>query len=75
VDLKRRIAERLGIGPGETTPDGLFTLTEVECLGSCGTAPVLQVNEDYHEALTLEQLDELIAELAARPANTHPETA
>jgi NADH-quinone oxidoreductase subunit E len=53
VDLKRRIAERLGIGPGET----------------------LQVNEDYHEALTLEQLDELIAELAARPANTHPETA
>jgi len=75
VDLKRRIAERLGIRPGETTADGLFTLTEVECLGSCGTAPVLQVNEDYHEALTLEELDELIAELAARPVDGTPEPA
>jgi len=74
VDLKRRIAERLGIGPGETTADGLFTLTEVECLGSCGTAPVLQVNENYHEALTLEELDRLIDDLAARPADGKPET-
>jgi NADH-quinone oxidoreductase subunit E len=73
-DLRQRIAERLGIRSGETTADGLFTLTEVECLGSCGTAPVLQVNEDYHEALTLEAFDELIADLAARPAGGDPET-
>src|SRR3989338_1680459 len=46
--LLHHIEEKLGIQLGETTTDGIFTLTEVECLGSCGTAPVAQVNEDYH---------------------------
>jgi NADH-quinone oxidoreductase subunit E len=58
------IAERLGIGLGVTSPDGKFTLDEVECLGSCGTAPMMQVNEDYHENLTRESTLRLIEKLA-----------
>jgi NADH-quinone oxidoreductase subunit E len=58
------IEKKLGIGLGQTTPDGNFTLSEVECLGSCGTAPVAQINDDYHENLTpegtLRLLDELV---------------
>ena len=59
-DIAEHLAKKLGIRPGETTPDGKFTLTEVECLGSCGTAPVVQVNDDYHENLTIEKLDKLL---------------
>jgi NADH-quinone oxidoreductase E subunit len=51
---------KFGIGPGETTADGRFTLMEVECLASCGTAPVVQINEDYHENLTPEKLDRIL---------------
>ena len=58
------LKKRLGIGLGETTPDGQFSLSEVECLGSCGTGPVVQVNEDYHENLTPEKVLELIDRLA-----------
>lgn len=61
--LSSHIAGKLGIHPGETTPDGKFTLTEVECLGSCGTAPVMQLNDDYLEGLTIEKLDRILAEL------------
>ena len=57
------IAERLGIGLGETTPDKRFTLDEVECLGSCGTAPMMQVNDDYHENLDTRSTLELIERL------------
>ena len=53
-------ASRLGIKPGETTDDGQFSLSEVECLGSCGTAPMLQIGFDYYENLTPEKVDELI---------------
>ena len=53
-------AKKLGIGVGETTADGRFTLSEVECLGSCGTAPMLQVNFDYHENLTPEKIDQVL---------------
>lgn len=62
-DIVDRLKEKLGIGLGETSADGRFTLTEVECLGSCGTAPMLQLNEDYHESLTVEKLDEIIKRL------------
>ena len=58
-----QIGERLGIAPGETTKDGRFTLSTVECLGSCGTAPVVVVNETYHEDMTPERLDALIERL------------
>lgn len=58
--LIAHVSVKLGIRPGETTPDGRFTLSEVECLGSCGTAPVMQVNEDYHENLTEERVDAIL---------------
>ena len=61
--LQRRIEEKLGIREGETTQDGRFTLVSVECLGSCGTAPVVMVNDRYHESVTPEALDRLLTEL------------
>ncbi len=57
------LSRRLGVQPGQTTPDGRFTLSRVECLGSCGTAPVVMVNERYHELQTDESLEQLLAEL------------
>jgi NADH-quinone oxidoreductase subunit E len=60
-DVIAHIEKRLGIKDGETTPDGAFTLKSVECLGSCGTAPMLQIGEHFHENLTLEKVDELLA--------------
>ncbi|MBP9187148.1 MAG: NADH-quinone oxidoreductase subunit NuoE [Bacteroidia bacterium] len=59
-DVVAHIEKRLGIKNGETTTDGKFTLKTVECLGSCGTAPMIQIGEQYHENLTLEKVDELI---------------
>lgn len=58
------LSRRLGIAPGETTADGRFTLSTVECLGSCGTAPVVMVNEAYHENMSPARLDALIEGLA-----------
>ncbi len=54
-------ANKLGVAPGETTPDGRFTLSTVECLASCGTAPVMMVNGAYHENVSPEKIDALIA--------------
>jgi NADH-quinone oxidoreductase subunit E len=54
------LASRLGVKPGGTTADGRFTLSTVECLGSCGTAPVVMVNERYHELQDAQSLDALI---------------
>jgi len=59
-ELLERLEKKLGIHAGETTPDGKFSLVRVECLGSCGTAPMLQLNDDYHEDLTPEALDRLL---------------
>ena len=61
------ITDRLGIQPGETTPDGQFTLIGAECLGSCGTAPMMQVNDHYHENLSLADVDNLLERLADAP--------
>ena len=58
-----QISRRLGIGLGETTPDKRFTLAKVECLGSCGTAPMMQVNEEYYENLSEAGVDRLLSEL------------
>jgi NADH-quinone oxidoreductase subunit E len=60
------IKNRLGIDVGETTPDNKFTLVTVECLGSCGTAPMMQINDTYYENLTEEKIDQILAELAKR---------
>ena len=57
------LREKLGIGPGETTADGLFTIHEAECLGSCGTAPMMSVNKDYFEKLTPANVTEVIERL------------
>ncbi len=55
--ILERLVDRLGIQPGETSADRKFTLLEVECLGSCGTSPVIQINDKYHEDLTPEKID------------------
>ena len=57
------LCERLKVRPGETTADGKFTLGTVECLGSCGTAPVVMVNDEYHEGMSTESLDALLDRL------------
>jgi len=62
-DIIAYIGQTLGIKPGETTADGRFTLSEVECLGSCGTAPMLQINFDYHEDLTPAKVDQILGAL------------
>ena len=54
------VEKRLGIRPGQTTSDGRYTLSTAECLGSCGTAPMMMVNDTYHENLTAEKLDALL---------------
>ncbi len=59
-DLVKFIEKKLGIKEGETTPDGMFTLKTVECLASCGTAPMMQIGETYHENLTLEKTEKIL---------------
>jgi NADH-quinone oxidoreductase E subunit len=61
--LIEHLQQRLGIKPGETTPDGKYTLMTVECLASCSTAPALQVNDEFYENVTPESADVLLAEL------------
>lgn len=59
-DIVEHLEKKLNIKVGQTTTDGLFTIKTVECLGSCGTAPMMQVGADYHENLTLEKVDALL---------------
>lgn len=61
-DIVKYIFDTLGIRPGETTTDGLFTLKTVECLGACGYAPMMQQGKYYREHLTKEKIDTIIAE-------------
>jgi len=66
------ISQRLGIQPGETTPDGTFThRPTVECLASCGTAPMMQINHQFYENLTPEHVDTILEGLRARSTNGH----
>ena len=62
-EITEHVCNRLGIHPGETTPDGKFTVSLVECLGSCGTAPMMQIGFDYHEDLTTEKVDKILDSL------------
>lgn len=62
--LVDHLEEKLGIGFGETTADGNFTLVDVQCLGACGEAPVIQINNDYYTDLTVDKLDEILDALA-----------
>lgn len=61
-DIIAYIEEKLGIKPGETTRDGMFTLKTVECLGACGYAPMMQLGKNYREHLTKDKVDALIEE-------------
>ena len=61
-ELKQHIKDTLGIEAGQTSEDGLFHLSEVECMGACGGAPMFALNGQYHEKLTKEKVDELIKE-------------
>lgn len=67
-DIVKYIHEKLGINPGETTPDGMFTLKTVECLGACGYAPMMQQGKYYKEHLTKEKIDAIIAECRSTAA-------
>jgi len=62
-ELVAHMCETLGIKQGETTPDGMFTVTEVECAGACAGAPVVQVNNVYHEKVTAADMDALITKV------------
>ncbi len=62
-DILHHCSKKLGIGHKQTTPDGLFSLEEVECLGACCGAPAMQVNYEYYENLTPEKIDALIERL------------
>ncbi len=67
-DIIAYITEKLGIKPGETTTDGLFTLKTVECLGACGYAPMMQLGKFYREHLTKQRVDEIIEECRNKAA-------
>jgi NADH-quinone oxidoreductase subunit E len=63
-ELREHLCKKLGLDPRDhrpqTTPDGKFTVEFVECLASCGTAPVMMVNDDFHEAVSAQKADELV---------------
>ena len=62
-ELFEHARKKLSLAPGETTPDNLFSLEEVECIGACAWAPAIQVNYQFHHELTPERFDQLIGEL------------
>jgi NADH-quinone oxidoreductase subunit E len=63
-DVYGYLREKLGINAGETTPDGLFTIKEVECLAACGWGPVFQIREQFYMNLNRERIDEIVEELS-----------
>ena len=65
-DIETCIKRKLGVDLGQITPDGLFSAIEFECLGSCTTAPVVQVNGEFHENLTVPKVESLLDELRKR---------
>lgn len=73
--ISEYLQARLHIRPGETTSDGLFTLKEVECLGACGSAPVMQINTEFYENLTEQGIDLLLEKIRTRTDHTKPREA
>jgi len=72
-DIMAYLEEKLQIKVGETTSDGLFSLKAVECLGACGSAPVMQVNTEFYEFLDLTKIDTILAELRSKKELKKPE--
>lgn len=69
ADVMAHLQRRLGIKAGETTGDGLVTLREVECLAACGAGPMMQVDKTYHENLTEDKVDQILAEIGWSGSN------
>jgi len=67
--LTDHLINKLNVEPGETTQDGRYTLVELECLGACGTAPVMLINDVLYENLTVEQVDQLVNKLPQKAAD------
>jgi NADH-quinone oxidoreductase subunit E len=65
-ELMEHCSKRLGIGNKQVTPDGVFSLEEVECIGACSWAPAAQINYDFHENLTAESMDKVLDEYRAK---------
>lgn len=65
-EIRDYIEQKLNLKPGEITPDGMFSFQLVECLGSCHTAPVVQINDDYYENLNVEKFDQIIQALKSK---------
>jgi len=65
-DLVEHLRQKFDIDFGDTTSDGAFTLIDVQCLGACGEAPVIQINDDYYPNLTIAELDEILDSLVGR---------
>lgn len=65
---------KLGIGHKQVTPDGMFSLEEVECIGACCWAPAMQVNYDFHDDLTLAKVDEVLDSYRDRPSQAESQT-
>jgi NADH-quinone oxidoreductase E subunit len=70
-NLTDHLMKKLSLEEGETTADGRFTLVELECLGACGTAPVMLINDVLHENLTVDRVDQLIDKLPKNPHDYH----
>ena len=68
-ELFEHCEKKLGIGHKGTTPDGLFSLEEVECIGACTWAPAVQVNYDFHENLTTEKMDKVLEQYRSKKSN------
>ena len=64
--VTEELAEKLGIKPGQTTADGMFSLVEVECLGACDRAPVVMVNDDWHERLSPDDAAKFVDDIRAK---------
>lgn len=73
--IQSYLEQKLAIKTGETTPDGLFTLKAVECLGACGSAPVMQVNTEFYEYLTEEKIDQILDDLRSKSIEDKPEAS
>jgi NADH-quinone oxidoreductase subunit E len=67
-ELQEHLEHRFGCHVNGTSKDGLFTLKKAECLAACGQAPMVQINDDYHENLTIDALDRILDDIAARSA-------
>ena len=70
-EILQHLQQKLAIAKNETTADSLFTLKEVECLGACAGAPAIQINDDYHENLTIAKLDKVLQDLATDKDTQH----